>query len=449
MIKVETTPERLESKGGLVLAGKMAQKIGLTTIKSGILACAGTIIASLYALLVQGDSAFEDASVLRGNRFFLESLGLKTAYAKETIRLYLEKLIADKAGVLHQLRLCVVALILRAKVHGIWIKGRCFIPVDIDTSPMDNSGSHKEGVSYTYKGFDGYHPLFAYYGREGYLIDCELRPGSQHCQKGTAEFIRGMIERYGKAWKGKRLLFRLDSGNDAYETMEAIVRDGEGKERKGRYLIIKRNKRREDEEKWRKIGRRYGKLSRPRKGKKVFVGSVQIHPAVIRNKKKVKTLKEVRCVFEVIERRIDAAGNRLLLPEVEVNSWWTNLEVEAEKVIELYHAHGTMEQYHSELKSDMGVERLPSGKMGSNEILLAIAMNAYNVLRYMGQESLEAVGEAKRKKFRRRRLGKVIRELIAIAGKLVEHGRELILKLYEGDKRTPVFIRLNAVFDSM
>ena len=58
MIKVETTPERLESKGGLVLAGKMAQKIGLTTIKSGILACAGTIIASLYALLVQGDSAF-------------------------------------------------------------------------------------------------------------------------------------------------------------------------------------------------------------------------------------------------------------------------------------------------------------------------------------------------------------------------------------------------------
>jgi hypothetical protein len=314
---------------------------------------------------------------------------------------------------------------------------------------MDNSGSHKEGVSYTYKGFDGYHPLFAYYGKEGYMIDCELRPGSQHCQKGTVEFIRGILKRYGKAWKGTRLLFRLDSGNDAYETMEGIVRDGEGKSLKGRYLIIKRNKRREDEEKWRKIARRHGKLSRPRKGKKIFVGSVQIHPAVWKNKKKVKSLKEVRCVFEVIERSIDAAGNRLLIPEVEVNSWWTNLEAEAEKVIELYHAHGTMEQYHSELKSDMGVERLPSGKMGSNEILLAVAMNAYNVLRYMGQESLEGNEEPKRKKFRRRRLGKVIRELIDIAGKLVEHGRKLILKLYEGDKRTQVFIRLNAVFDSM
>jgi hypothetical protein len=29
-----------------------------------------------------------------------------------------------------------------------------------------------------------------------------------------------------------------------------------------------------------------------------------------------------------------------------------------------------MEQYHRELKSGMGVERLPSGKIGSNEIIL-------------------------------------------------------------------------------
>jgi hypothetical protein len=163
---IETTTERLESNGRLVLAGKIAQKIGLTAVSTAVLACAGTIIATLYALLVQGNRAFEDTSVLRGNRFFLGSLGLKTNYAKETIRLYLEKLIAGKEAVLNQLRGCVVALMLRAKVHGIWIGGRCYIPVDIGTSPMDNSGSHKEGMSYTFKGFEGYHPIFAYYGWE-------------------------------------------------------------------------------------------------------------------------------------------------------------------------------------------------------------------------------------------------------------------------------------------
>jgi hypothetical protein len=228
MIKIETTTERLKSNGGLVLVGKIAQKIDLTAASSTVLACAGTIIATLYAIIVQGNSAFEDASVLRGNRFFLESLGLTTTHAKETIRLYLEKLIADKEAVLKQLRGCVVALMLKAKVHGIWIGGRCYIPVDINTSPMDNSGSHKEGVSYTYKRFEGYHPIFAYYGRDGYMIDWEVWPWSRHCRKGTVDFIRGMVEWYGKVWGGKRLLFRLDSGNDAYETMEAILGEGEG-----------------------------------------------------------------------------------------------------------------------------------------------------------------------------------------------------------------------------
>ena len=59
------------------------------------------------------------------------------------------------------------------------------VPVDIDVTPMDNSKSKKEGVSRTYKGFDGYAPMMAYIGTEGYAINFELREGKQHCQKGT------------------------------------------------------------------------------------------------------------------------------------------------------------------------------------------------------------------------------------------------------------------------
>ena len=40
---------------------------------------------------------------------------------------------------------------------------------------MDNSNSNKEGVSRTYKGFDGYAPMMAYIGTEGYAINFELR----------------------------------------------------------------------------------------------------------------------------------------------------------------------------------------------------------------------------------------------------------------------------------
>ena len=38
------------------------------------------------------------------------------------------------------------------------------VPVDIDVSPLDNSGSSKQGVSFTYKKHDGYAPIFAYLG---------------------------------------------------------------------------------------------------------------------------------------------------------------------------------------------------------------------------------------------------------------------------------------------
>jgi hypothetical protein len=294
---------------------------------------------------------------------------------------------------------------------------------------MDNSKTKKEGVSRTYQGFDGFHPILAYVGKEGYMLDCELRPGSQHCQNGTVEFIEGLTGRLRGIQSGGRLLFRLDSGNDAFETLKAVT--GEG-----RYCIIKRNKRRENDEKWLRRAKRYGKRVGSRKGKKVWVGTARVHP-----RKKGEALKDVVCVFEVTERKTDSQGNRYLIPEIEVNSWWTNLSCGAEKVIDLYRGHATSEQFHSELKHDMGVERLPSGKLAVNKIVLAVAMNACNAWRMLGQKSME---KGIRGKVKRKRLGKVIRDLICAAGKLVKHGRGLIFKMNEKDPMLPVFLRLNA-----
>jgi len=65
-------------------------------------------------------------------------------------------------------------------------------------------------------------------------------------------------------------------------------------------------------------------------------------------------------VFEVTYRTIDAQGQRLLLPEIDANTWWTSLKLPAKEVIALYHAHGTSEQFHSEIKTDLDRERLPS-----------------------------------------------------------------------------------------
>ena len=67
-------------------------------------------------------------------------------------------------------------------------------------------------------------------------------------------------------------------------------------------------------------------------------------------------------------------------------------------------SHGECEQFHSEIKTDMDLERLPSGKFETNELVLELAILAYNILRMIGQESIGRKGTETKHKVRRRRL---------------------------------------------
>ena len=49
------------------------------------------------------------------------------------------------------------------------------------------------------------------------MLDHELRPGKQHCQEGTPEFIGECVEKLKALGLKGSCLIRLDSGNDAEE----------------------------------------------------------------------------------------------------------------------------------------------------------------------------------------------------------------------------------------
>ena len=65
------------------------------------------------------------------------------------------------------------------------------------------------------------HAFFTHF-QEGYLINCELREGKQHCQKHTPEFLRETI-RLCREITNEPLLVRLDSGNDAAENISILI----------------------------------------------------------------------------------------------------------------------------------------------------------------------------------------------------------------------------------
>ena len=292
------------------------------------------------------------------------------------------------------------------------------VPVDIDVTPMDNSKSKKEGVSRTYKGFDGYAPMMAYIGTEGYAINFELREGKQHCQKGTVEFLQETIKLCHKL-TDKPLLIRLDSGNDSIDNV-AVLMDT------GCFFIIKRNLRRESTDDWFEMAKQYCQnVNSPRDGKTVYIGS-DWKTVTSKQFNKEFTL---RTGYEITERTIDKYGQFNLVPDVEVETWWTNLGDPDEEIIRLYHAHGECEQFHSEVKTDMDLERLPSGKFATNALVLELGMIAYNILRMIGQGTIGGRAPCQKRNVKRRRLRTVISNLIMLAGHVTMHACQLIIGL--------------------
>ena len=207
LLRTESTTEQIENIGGLQIAGTLAEKIGLLHIRTTGMEKAGKVLMTEFGNLVQGQKYFEGLRPYRGDSAYQMMLGLDYVYAPETVRIYLDELAKEKSPVLSA---CNIALLKKATLTARTVNGREYIPVDIDVSPMDNSKTKKEGVSRTYKGCDGYAPIFAYIGTEGYMLSCQLREGSQHCQKNTPEFIGQLNSMIAELNLQKPVMFSLD-----------------------------------------------------------------------------------------------------------------------------------------------------------------------------------------------------------------------------------------------
>jgi hypothetical protein len=414
---ITETDEFLTSQGGMAMIGMLAERSGLRNRvsdvipdkKTGSISTADALL-TMTGLLCLAKPDFDAVEQFRDDDYFQQALGLEAVPSEATLRQRM-----DETGLLaRDAVLKASAAMLKKAAPKLTPCLGSSIPIDADVSPFDNSGSRKEGVSYTYKKFDGYSPMLAYIGAEGYMLNAELREGKQHCQKGTPEFLRETIK-LARRVTDHSLLLRLDAGNDDIENIRVCRKE------KVDY-IIKRNLHKESMEEWLLDARALGEWNTPREGKTVYIG---------------ETVRErdgeiMRVVFEVIERTIDRDGNALLLPAIEVNTWWTNLGIRTaspKDIIAAYHDHGTSEQFHSEIKSDMALERLPSGKFMTNALVLTLAVLAFNILRLCGQVGIANGYVPRREAVKRRRLRKVIQDLMYIAIHVIAHARRVKLAL--------------------
>jgi len=269
---IGVTDEILPTQSGLALLGptpfqdKFEQKAKLAADRdrSRPEIPNSDIAKSYIGLLVQGKSDFDDIEAFRGDPFFKKCLDIDKVPSSPTLRQRLDKAIGKwKDIVLNE-----SGRLIRRSGLEITPCVDNYLPVDVDVSPFDNSDTKKEGVSHTYKGVDGYAPIFAYLGKEGYGINAQLREGKTHCQKNTPLFLEETIN-YAEKITSKPLLFRLDSGNDSIDNIEVF------KEAKVDW-IIKRNLRRESKKRWLKLAKAKGELTTIYPGKVKYLGTTEI-----------------------------------------------------------------------------------------------------------------------------------------------------------------------------
>ena len=435
-IVIEFTNERIIPAGGLAVVGallgkcdfiKKINRMDVTPNRSQHQIKNGDILLTYIGMLCMGKPYFEAVHEMDDDKdFYKAALGITRAIpSEETLRQRMDD-IGDslRDSILQE----NVSLLQANKIQPSALPNG-LVPVDIDVTPMDNAKSKKEGVSRTYKGFDGYAPIMAYIGTEGYAINFELREGKQHCQKGTVEFLRETIK-LCKKLTDKPLLIRLDSGNDSIDNVSVLMDEG-------CYFIIKRNLRRESIDGWYEMAKKHCRnVTTPREGKTVYIGSDWKDA----HSKQFNQDFTLRAGYEITERTIDKYGQFLLEADVEVDTWWTNLGDPDKEIIALYHAHGECEQYHSEIKTDMDMERLPSGKFNTNALILELGLIAYNILRMIGQGTIGGRAPRQKREVKRRRIRTVIGNLIMMASHVKMHARQLIIGLGRSNVWRHVFM---------
>lgn len=392
------------------------------------------IFMTYIGILAQGKTEFERADEYRNNKYFKEALDIEKSPSCSILRQRFNA-IGDIESNLNEMKKIIDQTNLEILQNQNIELTPCYkeyIPLDIDVTPMDNSGSKKEGVSYTYKEFEGFAPIMAYIGTEGYLMKCELREGKANgqCTK-TVPFLKSTIDIAKKASK-KNILVRTDCGHDCCDNVLVFT------QKEVDFLMKKKNTVADKPEFYFKQAQKEGRKKETREGKERYLYSYE---KIYVCKKEDETVVNisVRIVVDAIKRTSKSDGQILLIPEYECKRYATSLqEPTEEEIIELYHMHATSEQFHSEIKTDMDIERLPSGKFCTNEIVLGLGGITYNILRLIGQINCK-LETSKKRAIERKRIKTVIKDMIMLASKLVKHARKKIIKIYKEEFQINIF----------
>lgn len=285
--------------------------------------------------------------------------------------------------------------------------------LDVDATVIE---AEKQGAAWTYKKVKGYQPILGFIAENGVCLSYEFREGNVVAGARAVEFLEE-CERVLPEGKEMNTI-RSDSAFYQAEVLNWCEERGKS------YTIT--------------AGKDRGVLEAI---------------ATVRDWKKLRTLegeemdREVGTAIHIMQKTEQAF--RLVVQRwknaqrdlFKAEDWCyhviaTNLDdLTAEEVVWWHNQRGQAENFIKELKSGFGMEQMPSGVFSANALYFGLGVLAYNTAQALKLFFLD-------KEWRRHTIGTLRWRLVEIAGKVIRHGRQLILKLAVPLEKLEVLLRI-------
>lgn len=400
--KLGITEEKITAHAGLVVFGEFLHATGILSEVDRVMEGPGSgvgykpsqYVEPLLLMLHGGGRTLEDLRVLRNDIALLEVLGMQGIPSSDAAGDWLRR--KGNSEELNKMAI-VRQLVLRRAIHR---DTATDYTLDIDATQIIGE---KEEAKYTYKKEKGYMPMVGHLAEHGLIIGEEFREGNEAPGARNLEFIKYCA---GQMPKGRRIA-RLRADSAAYQA-DILNWCEEQKEAPVLFAIgadldvaVRAAIKAIPDEDWSEY--QDGHIAET-----------------------VHSMNRTKKAFRLIVIRRPAQMD-LLTGEERISERYTvvvsNRTETAQETVAWYNRRGDCSENRiKELKIGFGMERMPCGDFAANAMYFRLGSIAYNLFVLLKLSALSG-------SWRKMQVQTLRWRLYNIAGKVVHHGRSLILKV--------------------
>jgi len=415
--KIETTKEKLTALGGLALMAEFNHGIGLRELTDRYLPGPGSnrgfdpseVVDTVVLMLQGGGRSLEDLRELKNEEGLMKLMGRDEIPEPDTVGDWLRRMGDPRSGQLGLEGLDRV----RDKINERVLKRDGIKEYTLDADATEIIGEKADAL-FTYNGNKGYMPMLGFLYETPLCIYDEFREGNVAPAFGQKEFYLQCKQRMPG---GKKIgYYRADSASYQADFFNQLEEDGV------RYAItVDQDK----AVKW-AIGLiPWGDWKEPVKGCGYELAET-VH--CMNGTKKAFRLvvkRERRRQGELFEK-----GGQYFYHAVATN--WLEEEKNTEEVLKWHNQRGQSENFNKELKIGLGMERMPCGQSYANAVFFRIGVIAYNL--FIGFKRLSCP-----ESWMRHTIATFRWKMVQVAGRIVRHAGETVLKLMIDLERLDLF----------